>query len=820
MFKLAARLAWRDWRGGELSLLFVALVLAVTSVTSISLFTHQVKQSMVVQGADLIAADLRLNSSQPVPELWLSKAQDLPLQQAQLSQFQAMVFADQGMQLASIKAVSQNHPLRGEITVGNAAFDLGKAIQHGPKQGEIWPDSRLLASLNASLNDTIDVGQLSLKISQILIAEPDQASGFASFAPRAMMNLSDLAATEAVQTGSRVTYRWLLAGPDSALNSLKKQITPLLTNGQKWQSPTDGNANMAATLDKAEQFLLLAGSLAVVLAGVALSLSARRYSLRQAKHVALLKCLGLKPNQLRLLYLSQMILLALLALLISLPLAWGLYQGLLLLVSDYIQTSSMIPPLEPFILGAGTGTLCLLAFVLPPMLALAKVAPAQVLRQSSSQSKTNIGHLAIGFSAVIALVYWHSQSLLISSALIVGVVIILILLALLANLLIKLGNKLRPHLGQGGKIGLANLARRKHQNSLQVAIFGLALMLLFSLISVRTFLIDDWQQQLTEDTPNLFLFNIYQQQRESLVDSMEQQGLTTQALTFFPIARARLTEPKVHNPRGDRELNITWSQNLPAGNSISEGQWWESSDTGANNSPLEVSIEADYAQDMGLILGQSLTFNVAGTQHQAVLSNLRKVDWSSMQPNFFLVFSHPLVEANSASYMASVYIAPKDRSKLGPLLRQQPTISMLDVDQILQQVQRVVAQLSLAVESILVMVLGAGILVLVASIQASIDERRHESAILRTLGASKSLIRSILLVEYASLGFVSGLIAGVSAEALVAVLQNQLFQMPIQFHWPLWILTPFTGMLIIGACGWWFNRTVVTAPPLRTLRQT
>ena len=816
MFKLAARLAWRDWRGGELSLLFVALILATTSVTSISLFTHQVKQSMVAQGADLIAADLRLTSSQPVPSLWLEKAQNLSLQQAQLSQFQAMVFAEQGMQLARIKAVSKNYPLRGEITVSSAAFELGEVIEHGPRQGEIWPDSRLLASLNAALNDTIDVGQLTLKISQILISEPDQASGFSSFAPSAMMHLADLEATDAVQIGSRVQYRWLLAGNENALTSLKRHITPLLKSGEKWQSPTDGNANVAATLDKAEQFLLLAGSLAVVLAGVALSLSARRYSLRQAKHVALLKCLGLKPKQLRLLYLSQMVLLALLAVLISLPLAWGLYQGLFLLVSDYIQASSVIPPLAPFILGAGTGTLCLLAFVLPPMLALAKVAPAEVLRQSSSQSKTNLGHLAIGFSAVIALVYWHSQSVLISSALIVGVAIILVLLALVANLLIKLGNKLRPYLSQGGKIGVANLSRRKHQNSLQVAIFGLALMLLFSLISVRSFLIDDWQQQLKQDTPNLFLFNIYQQQRESLITSMEQQGLTTQGLTFFPIARARLTQPKAEDSHGDRELNLTWSQALPAGNSISEGQWWNNN----NSSQLEVSIESDYAERMGLTLGQSLTFNVAGTPHKAILSNLREVDWSSMQPNFFFVFSQPLVDANSASYMASVYIAPQDRSKLGPLLRQQPTISMLDVDQILQQVQGVVAQLSLAVESILVMVLGAGALVLVASIQASIDERRHESAILRTLGASKSLIRRILLVEYASLGFLAGLIAGISAEALVAVLQNQLFQMPLQFHWPLWVLTPFAGMLIIGSCGWWFNRTVVTAPPLRTLRQT
>lgn len=510
-----------------------------------------------------------------------------------------------------------------------------------------------------------------------------------------------------------------------------------------------------------------------------------------------------------------MILLALLALLISLPLAWGLYQALLWVVADYIQGASLVPPFEPFLLGAGTGTLCLLAFVLPPMLALAKVAPAEVLRQSSSQSKTNKTHLAIGFSAVIALVYWHSQSVLISGALIIGVAIILLLLALLASQLIKAGNKIRPYLSQGGKIGLANLARRKHQNSLQVAIFGLALMLLFSLISVRSFLINDWQQQLKQDTPNLFLFNIYQQQRQSLLDSMEEQGLTTQALTFFPIARARLTEPKLQSRRGSRELNLTWSPDLPIGNRISGGQWWNDGATG-----LEVSVESDYARDMGLSLGQELTFNIAGIEKKAVLSNLRDVDWSSMQPNFFFVFSEPLVEANSASYMASVYIAPADRPKLGPLLRQQPTISMLDVDQILQQVQRVVAQLSLAVESILVMVLGAGVLVLVASIQASIDERRHESAILRTLGASKALIRRILWVEYASLGFVAGLIAGLGAEALVAVLQQQLFQMPMQFHWPLWVLTPFTGMIIIGACGWWFNRTVVTAPPLRTLQQT
>jgi len=816
MFKLAARLAWRDWRGGELSLLFAALVLAMTSVTSISLFTHQVKQSMAAQSADLIAADLRLNSSQELSPQWFEQSSDLPLQQAQLSQFQAMVFTADGMQLASIKAVSDTYPLRGTIRVSPLAFGLGNDVSNGPSQGEIWPDSRLMASLNAKLNDTIDVGELSLEITQVLIAEPDQPTGFSSFAPRAIMHLNDLDATQAIQVGSRVTYRWLLAGDSSALSQLQESITPKLNPGQKWQNPADGNSNMAATLDKAEQFLLLAGSLAVVLAGVALSLSARRYSLRQAKHVALLKCLGLKPPQLRLLYVSQMLILALLGLCVSLPLAMGLYQGLLFLVSDYIQATTLVPALTPFVLGAGTGALCLLAFVLPPMIGLAKVSPAQVLRQSTSREKSNPLHLLIGFGAVITLVYWHSQSVLISGALIAGIAGILCLLWLVAGVLIKLSTQLKPHLGQGGKLGLANLVRRKNQNSLQVAIFGLALMLLFSLIAVRSFLINDWQQQLQHDTPNLFLFNIYQEQRESLLSSMDEQGLSTEALTFFPMARARLVAPKSQTRGGDRELNLTWSQVLPAGNSVSVGHWWGDA-VNTPNLPLEVSIELDYAKRMGLVLGQTLAFNVAGITHEATLTSLRKVDWSSMQPNFFFVFSRPLVEASSASYMASVYVAPQDRNKLGPLLRQQPTISMLDVDQILQQVQKVVGQLSLAVESILVMVLGAGMLVLIASIQASIDERRHESAILRTLGASKRLIRRILLIEYASLGFVAGLIAGLSAEALVAVLQTQLFQMPAQIHWQLLVIAPFVGLVIIGACGWWFNRSVVTTPPLRTL---
>lgn len=823
MFKLAARLAWRNWRGGELQLLLVALLLAITSLTSISLFTARIQQAMVAEGASLLAADLRLNGSSQIDPKWQEMAADAGLKQAQAHSFQGMLFSQQAMQLAGIKAVSDGYPLKGELLVSQQAFGAATSIKNGPKMGELWLDSRLLASLDVKLGELVDVGETSLILTQVLISEPDQSNGFAGFAPRAMMHLDDLASTQAVQTGSRISRSWLLGGTSEQLQSVRRQVTPLLLNAQRWQTPDDANNNLRDTLARAEQFLLLAGSLTVVLAGVALVLSARRYSLRQARHVALLKCLGLKPQQLRWLYLTQMLMLALIAMLLSLPLAWLLHTGLLALLADYIQAPPGIPA-QPFILGAVTGILCLLTFVMPPMLGLAKVAPAQALRQSSARSAQPTSHWLIGFVTMLVLVYWHSQSWLITLGLIASMAVLLACLWLLSRAILWLAGRLRQHLGQAGKLGIANLQRRRRQNSLQMMIFAMALMLLFSLLGVRNFLLSDWQQRLQSDTPNVFMLNIFGEQRERLDSFVINQGINNEGLNFYPMTRGRLVYPSPEDlikrtegnpgPRPDRERNLTWAQQLPEGNTLVAGSWWQPTDT-----DLQVSIEQEYAEDYGWKLGDILIYNVAGTEHSATITSLRSVDWGGLQPNFFLVFSQPLTEPYSTTYLASMYVAERQRPQLSELLRQYPTISMIDVDQILKQVQKVVAQLSLAVESILLLLLFAGVLVLVASVQASRDERMHESAILRTLGASKSLIQKLLLVEYVTMGVIAGLLAGAGAETLLGILQTQLFDLPMQWHWELWVLAPVSGAFLIGFTGWWFNRRVMSAPPLRTLRQ-
>lgn len=823
MFKLAARLAWRDWRGGELQLLLAALLLAITSLTSISLFTARVQQAMVAEGATLLAADLRLRGSAEIDPSWQELATKKGLQQAQTQTFQGMLFSDTGMQLASVKAVTDLYPLKGQLTVSQEAFGVATATSQGPKPGELWLDSRLLASLDVEVGDNVDLGETTLKLTQVLITEPDQAGGFAGFAPRAIMHLDNLAATQAVQTGSRIRRNWLLAGDAEQLAVLRQEVTPLLTNAQSWQTPDDANNSMADTLERAEQFLLLAGSLAVILAGIALVLSARRYSLRQAKHVSLLKCLGLKPAQLRLLYLSQMLLLALAAMLLSLPLAWGLHAGLLSILSDYIQVSGPMP-IAPFVLGGLTGLLCLLAFVMPPMLGLAKVAPAQALRQSMARNKQPMHHWLIGFIAMLGLVYWHSQSWLITLGLVAALAVLGALLWLISGAILWLAARSRHRYGQAGKLGIANLQRRRRQNSTQIMIFAMALMLLFSLLGVRNFLLDNWQERLAKDTPNVFMLNIFGEQRDALNEFVIAEGISPEGLFFYPMTRGRLVDPDpkalmeqvghVEGPRLDQERNLTWSSELQASNTLTAGQWWSPDDT-----DLQVSIEQEFAQSVGWQLGDTLTYNVAGIEHKATITSMREIDWGSLRPNFFLVFSKPLTEPYSTTYLASMYVAQKQRPQLSELLRTYPTISMIDVDQIVKQVQKVVAQLTLAVESILLLILLAGVLVLIASVQASRDERMHESAILRTLGASRSLIQKLLLVEYVTMGTIAGVLAGAGAETLLAVLQTQLFELPMQWHWELWIMAPLSGALLIGVTGWWFNRRVTQAPPLRTLRQ-
>ena len=822
--KLSVKLLWRDWRDGELNVLVAALLVAVTTVTGIGLFSDRIQNSILDEAGSLLAADAQITGSREVPVLWREQAESMGLRTAHITSFQAMSFGQEGrLQLASVKAVSDAYPLKGELEVSDVPFGVSEKTTKGPQVGEAWLNSRLMASLDLSVGDTVGVGDADLVVTQVLINEPDNADGGFSFNPRVIINEADVPQTGAVQVGSRVRYSLLLAGD---VDSYYDKWKPQQGDHHRWRNVTDANERVTETLDRADSFLLLAGSLGVVLAGVALALASKRYAQRQLSHVALLKTLGLTPQRITQLYAGNLAIIGFVVVLLGIASGWLLHWVFLELFSGLLPRALVGPTMRPFMIGALTGFVCLLAFALPPVWVLKDTPPSRVLRSdvaggTVSQWKTT----SLGALAVIGIVYFYSGSWLITAILILSGLVAIAGVTLLARLLILAARRLGSRLGTTWRLGLASLHRHGSQNGFQIMIFAMALMLLFILTLLRTSLLTEWQRQLPEGTPNHFAFNFFEQDRAGLESLFAQEDI--QSTPFYPMMRGRLVEVNDEEigerlerlrPDGDdfrRELNNTWSDLLSEDNEVVEGEWFDAQDT----EQLLISIEQDFASALDIQIGDILTFSFGGQMVSAPVDNIRTVQWDSLAPNFYIIFSRPVLGGQGAAYLTSFYLSPEQKPLLVNLLSEYSTITVIEVDAILEQVQSIVSQVTKAIEFILSLVLMSGLIVLVASVQATLDSRLQESAILRTLGAKAAVVRGALAIEFVALGALAGLLATAGAEIALFFLQTQLLNMDFQPNIYLFILGPVIGALIIGIVGLMSTRKVTKVPPLIVLRQ-
>lgn len=823
VMRLALRLLWRDGRAGELNVLIVALLVAVTTVTGIGLFSDRIQGSILDEAGSLLAADARISGSQPVPQAWIDAAVDQGLETAEIIDYQAMAFGEQGaMQLSSVKAVSAAYPLKGEVEISQELFQPGTKVASGPATGEAWVNARLLASLQLDIGDSIGVGDGDFFITQVLVAEPDSSTGGLGFSPKVMINLDDVQQTGAVQLGSRVNYRLLLAGDTE---SFYKQWKPLQGEHHRWRNVSDANERVTETLERADSFLLLAGSLGVVLAGVALSLASQRYAHRQLSHVATLKTLGLTPGHIARVYSGNLFLLGVLSVTLGLVLGWGLHWAFLELASGLLPRELVAATWRPLWVGGLTGLVCLLAFALPPVWVLRHTPPARVLRSEMEGGTLQRWQTTgLGAIAVFALVYFYSRSLLITGVLLLAGVVAVVGVTVLARLLIGLARRVASSLGTTWRLGIASLHRHGQQNSFQIMIFAMALMLLFLLTLLRTSLLNEWQQQLPVGTPNHFAFNIFEQEKAPIEAYFAEHDI--ESTPFYPMMRGRLVEIDGESmsdrlarlrPDGDdyrRELNNTWSLELADNNDVVEGEWFDESDAGRQL----ISIEQDFASALGINLGDELTFSFGGQMVTAPVDNIRTVQWDSLTPNFYVIFSGPVLDGAGAAYLTSFYLDAADKVRLVELLQQYPTITVIEVDVILKQVQQIVAQVTRAIEFILALVLTAGLIVLVASVQATLDSRLQESAILRTLGARAKLVQGALAIEFVSLGALAGLLAAFGAEIALYFMQTQLLNMDFSPHPLLFLIGPLVGAGLIGLVGMVSTRRVVHVPPLTVLR--
>lgn len=874
LIAIALRLLWRDWYGGEIKLLFFALVMAVTSVTGIALFTDRLEKALILESANMLAADRVVGSGRPLPEEIWNEAQSRGFRTAETLSFTSMAFSDSGNMLVSAKAVSDTYPLRGEVIITEAAFTRGTPIVSGPPPGEVWLESRALPALGIEVGDSVYVGEAELTVGQIIIAEPDRSGGgmVDNAGPRLMLHLDDVAQTNVVQLGSRVSYRYLFADDNiPELDNFEQWIGDEYEGEYRLRDVRDESEEVSDALNRAESFLMLGSLFAVLLAGVAIALTAKRYSERHYDYVAILKTFGCTSSQISFIYLTIQIALALVAIAVGCVLGWLVHMGILQLLQSVIVVS--LPPagFQPYLIGSLTAFICLLSFALPPLLALRETPPLRVLRKDISQQKVgdSVPYM-FGIVGAIFLVYWYSQDFVLTSVLVGSIAGIAVLLSLVSYLLLQTTGSVGMKAGSAWKLAMTAARRRRRQNILQVMVFSVTIMSLLVLTLLRTDLITDWQAQLPENTPNHFMMNISQNQVAGIEDFFADNGITGNA--FYPLISARVNtiNGSMPDPQTDMDEDeggstltegagqtdsrydeiresldqqtgaeqasadgeesseeetgqvggrlsrrqVTWSNILPADNLITGGEWW-----GDNSQPGYVSIEEEYASWLDIELGDSIEFEINQQTVTAEVSSFRSVRWDNMQPNFFIIFSPGTIDHLGATFISTALMEREQKILLNDLVRLFPTVVVIEIDALIEQIQTIIAQVTSAIELISVLVLLSGALVLLSCVNATLDERFHENAILRTLGAGKKLILSSLLIEFAFIGLIAGFVATLGAEASLYYLQEEVFEQEFNFHYWTWVAGPVLGMIIIAGLGVNSTRQVVTISPLNVLRK-
>ena len=820
------RMLWRDWRGGELTILAVGLIIAVTSITAVGFFTDRIERGLKQQSAELIGADLVITSARQNVTDYIEAAREQNFGVASTTQFRSVVIKDEQLQLAEVKAVTEGYPLRGVLRISDSAFGEDEATTDIPASGDVWVEARLLQMLDTDVGDVISLGESRFVVRKVLRYEPDRAGDMFTVAPRVLMNRADLDATGLISTGALVSYRVLIAGPRDAIDSYGRAINDSLRPGEKILTVEEGRPELNTALERARQFLGLAALISVLLAGVAVATVAYRFTSRHLDTGAMLRCLGASQQTIIRLFTLEMLWLSLLASTVGCLLGL-LTQSVITGLLDQLVLAHLPPPsFKALLLGYATGIVMLLGFAIPPLLSLRRVPPLRVLRKDVTV--TPVSGWVI-YSAVIAcmslLLYWQIGNLVLVSTVLAGIMATLLVLALAAYVLILILNRFRGQVGIAWRFGLANIARRPASSVIQIVAFGLGIMVMLLLSTVRSDLLDDWQQSLPDDAPNHFIINVQPDQVEAIGEFFSERGVTNTRL--YPMVRARLVEINGRPARSSdydserakhmitREFNLSWAEQMQADNTLVQGSWWSREDFGK---PM-LSLESKLARTLRLQLNDVLGFDINGSIIDFTITSLRTVEWDTFNINFFTVVPPGVLEDMPSNWVTSVYLDPEQRLELAQLVKAFPNITLIDVDTIMQRVRGIMERVTMAVEFIFLFTILAGLAVLYAAIQANQDERRFENAVLRTLGAKKKTLLLGLFSEFATLGALSGLLAGLSATSLAWLLAERIFKFDYQFDISVALTGIISGTLIVVVAGLLGTRSVLAQPPVRTLRE-
>ena len=831
-FAHSLRLLHHELRRGELTIIFLAIVLAVATVFSLTGFSGQIKHAIVANSTNTIGADRVLRMSSEADSSIVEKSQSLAIKSARKIETESMAFAGDNMLLSELNAVSDSYPLRGEMRIKTSLRQTESIIANAPKVGSVWVEPSVLSRLDVNIGDTIEIGVAPLTIAGIVTDIPDRSYRAFIAGPTVILNIADMPKTELIQPGSRITYKYLFAGDTEAIETFETWIKPQINEAQRWYDAKAAQNRLSRILDTAEKFLSLASMLGIVLAAVAVAVASRRYGQRHQSTVSVFKALGASISHVRKLYCLHWTLLSCLSIAVGLVVGYGLMLLGVNAIASYLSLDDAPLTFVPFLTAIFTGLLCAIAFAIHPIMTLVKSSPLNVIRGFSQEKVARFGwHQLPPLLALFLLLFIFSQDLVMSAALLLGGVVVSFILLLFGRGLMSAGRSVGTKAGKSWHLALANLKRRASENSVQLVSFTIAIKLLLLITVMKSSILSEWEQQFPEDTPNHYLINITEDQIQPLTAFVEEHDIANQG--FYSIYRGRLSaingektvkeedeesavqDGETNNTKREsaksnesenserqgrqgvgRELGLTWRTDLPPDNEIIAGSWWQ-----ADDSKGQISIESGVAERLDIKLGDNLTFTIGSDEFSVPVTSIREVNWQSRQLNFFMIFNQAVLEKFPTTAISAWSVSDQDRDLVYRFMANYPTVTLMDFAAIMEQLNSIIEQVSIAIQLILILVVLAGSLVLIAQVQASMEERERELAILRTLGAKGSLLRNSVLYEFVALGAIAGLMASIGMEIAVYILQSQVFNMPGSFHFQYWLVGIGAGAFFVGTIG-------------------
>jgi len=832
---LGWRTLWRDLRSGDLRLLIVAVTLAVAALTAVGFFADRLKGGLQRDARQLLGGDAVVSSDNPTPTSLVAQARALGLSVVTTMGFPTMARASDAQggsaKLVALKVVEPGYPLRGSLRVAGAPDAPDAPTRAIPQPGRAWVEASLLEALGLKMGDTLLLGDTRLTIDTLIVAEPDRGAGFMNFAPRVMINTQDIAATKLIQPASRLTYRMAVAGEDQPVRDFVawadaqiKQASVTGLRGVRIESLQSGRPEMSQTLDRADKFLSLVALLAALLSAVAVALSARAFAAGHLDDCAMLRVLGLSQRTIAASYALEFALVGVFASALGVLLGYCVHYLFVLLLAGLVDATLPAATIWPVLMGLGMGLTLLFAFGLPPVLQLAQVPPLRVIRRDVGNLRpASLGVLAVGVLGFAALLLAASSDLKLGLIAVGGFGGAVVVFAGLAWVAVKLLRRVVNESTAPRWLVLATrqVSARPAYTVVQVSALSVGLLALVLLVLLRTDLIGSWRKATPPDAPNRFVINVMPEQADAFQQMLKSAGVTR--FDWYPMIRGRLvavngratTPDDYTDDRAkrllDREFNVSFNATLPLKNDVVAGKWTDG-EAGA------ISVEEGIATTLNLKLGDTLRFDIAGTQTESRVTSLRKVDWGSMRANFYVMYPVSRLDDVPTTYM-SAYKAPATKGFDNALVRQFPNVTNVDTTTTIAQVQRVLDQVIRAVEFLFGFTLAAGLVVLFAAVTATREERAREYAIMRAVGAKGSLLRQVQRAELAGVGLLAGFLASIAAAAVGWALARFVFE----FEWTvsLWVplLGAVAGAVLALAAGWWGLREVLNRPVVETLRR-